>query len=271
MSRSNETVLITGASAGIGKDAAHALIDAGYTVYAAARRLDAMDELKSRGATTIKMDVTSEDDVRAVVDQITRERGGVDILVNNAGYADQGSVEDMSQADARAIFDVNLFGLGRLTQLALPHMREQGKGRIINISSAGGKVPLPLCAWYIASKHALEGWSDSLRMETAQFGIKVVIIEPGTIDTEFNDVAFSKFVERTGDSAYRPMVDRFIKLVEDMGGSEPSVVTKVIMKAVDAKKPKIRYLAGNMAGVTMSVRKWLGDAVYDRMIAGMVK
>ncbi|MEM7413788.1 MAG: oxidoreductase [Myxococcota bacterium] len=267
----NQTVLITGASAGIGKDAAKALIDAGYTVYAAARRLGAMDDLKSLGATTLKMDITREEDVQAVVDQISRERGGIDILINNAGYADQGSIEDMSQEDARAIFDVNLFGLGHLTQLALPYMREKGEGRVINISSAGGRVPLPLCGWYIASKHALEGWSDSLRMETAQFGIKVVIIEPGTINTEFNDVAFSKFVERTGNSAYRPMVDKFIKLVEGMGGSEPSVVTKVILQAASAKKPKTRYVAGNMAGTTIAVRKWFGDGVYDRMIAGMIK
>ena len=177
----NTTVLITGASSGIGKETAKQLLTKGYTVYAAARRLEKMDDLKEIGCIPLKMDITKEDDIRAVVERICEERGGVDILINNAGFGTQGSIEETSLDDARYQFDVNLFGLARLTQLVLPYMRENRFGKIINISSVGGKIYVPLGGWYHATKHALEGWSDCLRTEVQRFGIDVVIVEPGAI------------------------------------------------------------------------------------------
>ncbi len=267
----NQTVLITGASAGIGKETAKQLIDRGYSVYAAARRTESMKDLGNLGATVIGMDVTKEADVQTTVQQISDERGGIDVLINNAGCADQGAMEDTSPEDARAMFDVNVFGLARLTQLALPYMREKGDGRIINVSSAGGRLYIPLCSWYIASKHAVEGFSDCLRNELAPFGIKVVIIEPGAIQTEFEDVSLRKTAERSGSGPYADMVRSFLRMNADLGGSHPSVIADVILEAIEAKKPKARYVAGKLAKTTIRTRRWLGDGAYDRLIASMMK
>ena len=178
-----KTALITGASSGIGKATAKKLLKDGLNVYVVARRLDKMQDLVQLGASAIKMDITIEADVNNVIEQISKECDGIDILINNAGYANYGSIEDTSLEDARRQFDVNLFGLAELTKKVLPYMRSKNEGMIVNISSAGGRIYTPLGAWYHATKHALEGWSDCLRLELKQFGIKVVIIEPGIIKT----------------------------------------------------------------------------------------
>ena len=186
MTTSNrQTALVTGASAGIGKATVKALLEAGYTVYAAARRVENMRDLEDLGSVVLKMDVTNEEDLVAGVERINSEQGGVDILVNNAGFGLYGPMEDIPLDDARYQFEVNLFGLARLTQLVLPHMREQEAGKIVNVSSIAGKMHAPLGSWYIATKHALEGWSDCLRFELKSFGVDVIIIEPGLIHTEF--------------------------------------------------------------------------------------
>ncbi|MEM6431987.1 MAG: SDR family NAD(P)-dependent oxidoreductase, partial [Deinococcota bacterium] len=152
---SQQIALVTGASSGIGKATAKQLLADGLTVYVAARRVEKMDDLKELGAIPLKMDITQDDDIRAVVDTITQQNGGVDVLVNNAGYAIYGAVEDIPIEDARRQFEVNIFGLARLTQLVLPHMRDKRAGKIINISSVGGKIYTLLGAWYHATKHAL--------------------------------------------------------------------------------------------------------------------
>ena len=267
--RSQKVILITGASSGIGKESAKQLVSKGYRVYAAARRLEQMQDLEALGCATIRMDISKEEEVEEVVGNILDEAGTVDVLVNNAGYATQGPVEEMPLEDARAIFDVNLFGLGYLTKLVLPGMREQGAGRIVNIGSAGGKVYLPLSAWYIASKHALEGWNDCLRTELKQFGIDVVLIEPGAIATEFNGVAMSSILERSGDGPYGKLAHAYVNL--DVPGSHPSVIADVIVKAVETKKTKYRYVAGKMARTTIGMRKWLGDKAYDRLLDTIYK
>ena len=164
--------LVTGASAGMGKDFARALLDEGMIVYAAARRLEQMQDLAELGAITVKMDITKEEDIQTLVQQINKDHGAVDVLINNAGFGLYGAVEDVDINDARYQFEVNLFGLARLTQALLPAMREQGSGTIINISSMGGKVYAPFGAWYHATKHALEGWSDCLRLELKDFGMR---------------------------------------------------------------------------------------------------
>ena len=266
-SPAGQTVLITGASSGIGKAIAIRLLREGYFVYSAARRVEQMRELEEMGATLIKMDVTREKDITAGVERIREERGGTDILVNNAGFGLYGPVEETPLDAARYQFEVNLFGLARLTQLVLPRMREKGAGKIVNISSIGGKVYSPLGAWYYATKHALEGWSDCLRWELKRFGIDVIIIQPGLIRTEFGDVAFGGLKEKMRDSAYSRVFDRLTQRMDGYGGgSPPSVIADVVLKAVRARRPKTRYAAGRFAKPTLLFRKLASDRMFDRLL-----
>lgn len=270
-----KVVLITGASAGIGKDAARNLIQKGYTVYAGARRVEKMQDLKDLGGYPLKLDVTNEAQVQAAFDEIRERHGGVDILINNAGFAHQGPVEEVSIEEAQYQYEVNLFGLARVTQKAIPYMRVQGAGKIINISSAGGKVYFALGAWYISSKHALEGWSDCLRVELKPFGIDVVIIEPGAIATEFNDVSVDPLIELYGSGPYRESIEAFVEFNKKndsnpANSSPPSVITNVILKAIQAKRPKIRYVAGAMAKPIIFLRRWGGDRFFDWVITRML-
>ncbi len=267
-------VLVTGASSGIGKATAMTLIEEGYTVYVAARRVEKMDDLKALGAHPLKMDITKEEDIKAVVETITHAHGGVDILINNAGFGMYGAMEDTTLDDARYQFEVNLFGLARLTQAVLPHMRAQGFGKIVNLSSMGGKVYFPLGTWYHATKHALEGWSDALRLEVAPFGIDVIIIEPGAIKTEFGDVMITPMMERSGDTAYADLAERMAAASRDSyekgQSSPPSLIAHTIAKALKARRPRTRYAAGTWAKPLMAARKWLGDRVFDRLVMNTV-
>ena len=169
-----QVAFVTGASSGMGKETALRLLDKGLIVYVAARRLELMTDLQERGAIAIQMDISKEEQIVAAIQKVEAAHGGIDVLINNAGFGMYGSMEESSIADARYQFEVNLFGLARLTQLALPYMRQKGAGTIVNISSMGGKMYTPLGSWYHATKHALEGWSDCLRIELASFGIKVI-------------------------------------------------------------------------------------------------
>lgn len=270
-----KVALVTGASSGIGKATAIQLLNDGLKVYVAARRVEKMKDLEEMGATVIKMDVTNETDIAAGVEQIKKEHGGVDILVNNAGYAIYGSVEDTTIEDARRQFDVNIFGLARITQLVLPYMRDKGAGKIINISSVGGKVYTPLGAWYHATKHAVEGWSDCLRLELKQFGIDVVIIEPGIIATEFTEVMIDPMIKRAGNGPYKWLTEQLNISTSKMYGSKraskPEVVAKAISKAVKTNKPKTRYRVGYMAKPAIFMRWSLSDKMYDRGVLSMAK
>lgn len=269
------TILVTGASSGMGKDTAMRLLRDGHTVYVAARRLDQMQDLKDLGAIPVKMDITQDEDILAAVRTITSVHGGVDVLVNNAGFGMYGSVEETSIEDARYQFEVNLFGLARLTQLLVPAMRERGAGKIINLSSMGGKIYTPLGAWYHATKHALEGWSDCLRLELAPFGIDVVIIEPGIIATEFGNVLLDPMLKRSGNGPYKALAQGIAKGTRDSydkpgAASPPSVVSEAIAKAIAAKKPQTRYAVGKLARPLMLLRTFLGDRIYDKVIMSQV-
>ncbi|MBM7624112.1 oxidoreductase [Sporohalobacter salinus] len=270
-----KVVLVTGASSGIGKATAKKLIEEGYTVYGAARRLEKMENLKKMGEGSIKMDITKEEDIKNCVDKIIKEQGKIDVLFNNAGFGLYGAVEDVSLEDARYQFEVNLFGLARITQLVLPHMRKQKSGTIINTSSIGGRIYTPFGAWYHATKHALEGWSDVLRLEVEQFGIDVVIIEPGIIETEFADAVSSSMMKNSGDGLYKDMAKVVAKSMEDSykegNGSCPTVIAKTVSKAIKARKPKTRYVAGKMAKPLMFMRKWLPDKIFDKVIMSQMK
>lgn len=269
-----KVILITGASSGMGKDTAKQLIKEGHIVYGVARRVEKMKDLKEMGGYTLKMDITKEEDILAVVETISKAHGGVDVLVNNAGFGSYGAMEDTSIEDARYQFEVNLFGLARLTQLVLPHMRQKKGGKIINISSMGGKIYFPLGTWYHATKHALEGWSDSLRLELKPFNIKVVIIEPGAIQTEFGDVMTAPMMKRSGNTAYAPMANALNKSVTasyEKGGSSPtSVITNLISKAIRVKNPKTRYAAGKWAKPMLFLRHWLSDKLFDKVVMSSI-
>lgn len=267
----SKIALITGASSGLGEDFAKALLKEGLIVYAAARRLEKMDELKELGAIPLKMDITKDEDILAVVARIQKDHGKIDVLINNAGFALFGAMEDISLEDARYQFEVNLFGMARLTQLVLPLMRTGGSGRIINISSMGGKIYTPLGSWYHATKHALEGWSDCLRLELAQFEIDVVLIEPGAIKTEFADMMVEPLLKHSGTGLYSKLARAVANVTKHLysetgSGSDSSVITDLILKAVRAKKTKTRYVAGKYAKSMMFIRKWFGDRVFDWVV-----
>lgn len=265
-----KVALVTGASSGIGKAIAKQLLEDGLIVYVAARRVEKMQDLEQLGAIALGMDITKEDDLKRVVERIESDRNGVDILVNNAGYAIYGAMEDTTIEDARRQFEVNLFGLANLTKAVLPTMRAKQSGKIINISSMGGKIYTPFGSWYHATKHALEGWSDCLRLELAPFNIDVVIIEPGVIKTEFGDVMLAPMMERSGNSAYSTMAKKMEQMTknsyEQGNASDPSVIAKVVSQAVKAKKPRTRYVAGKLAKPMIFLRKWLGDRLFDKII-----
>lgn len=270
-----KVVLVTGASSGIGKETARTLLEERYTVYAAARRIDRMRDLEGLGAIALEMDITRDDDIVRAVNTIASAQGGIDILVNNAGFGMYGAMEDTSLDDARYQFEVNLFGLARLTQLALPHMREQHAGKIVNISSMGGRVYTPLGSWYHATKHALEGWSDCLRIEVAPFGIDVIVIEPGLIQTEFSEVMVRPMLERSGNSAYADLAQKVARATRDSyergNASSPSLIAGVISRALRAGRPRTRYVAGKWARPMIFLRKWFGDRVFDKAVASALK
>lgn len=273
-----KVALVTGASSGIGEAAATRLIDAGFTVYAGARRLDRMAALASRGAILLPLDLTDDASIVAAVERIRTERGRIDVLLNNAGYGSYGAVEDVPIEEARRQFDVNVFGLARLTQLVTPHMRAQGSagpsgGRIINISSIGGKFYEPFGAWYHATKFAVEGFSDSLRMELKPFGVDVVLIEPGPIITEWNEIARDSLLERSGDTDYATYARRAHRVLTEFDkpgrASRPEAVARKIRKAATTRRPAARYPVGRGARMITSSRDHLPDRVFDQVISRM--
>jgi NAD(P)-dependent dehydrogenase (short-subunit alcohol dehydrogenase family) len=265
-----KTVLVTGASSGMGMATAQKLVAKGYRVYAAARRVERMRELEELGVRAIRMDISVDDDIVAAVDRMAAEQGGVDVLVNSAGFGSYGAMEDTPLDEARYQFEVNMFGLARLTQLTLPHMREQRSGVIVNVSSMGGRIYTPLGSWYHATKHALEGWSDCLRIELAPFGIRVVIVEPGAIETEWGAVATELVLQRSGETAYADQAQRVAARMRASyapgKGSPPSLVADTIAGAIESDRPKTRYAVGKYARSMIAMRKWLGDRAFDRIL-----
>jgi NAD(P)-dependent dehydrogenase (short-subunit alcohol dehydrogenase family) len=270
-----KTALVTGASSGMGKEIAKRLLADGYRVYVAARQVEKMAELRQLGAHPLKMDIAKDDDIRAAVDTVLAETGGVDVLVNNAGFGLYGPVEEVGIDEARYQFEVNVFGAARLTQLLLPAMRERRSGTIVNITSMGGKIYTLLGAWYHATKHALEGWSDCLRLELAPFGIRVVIVEPGLIETGFGDVVAKGLVARSGRGPYGDVTRAVAKSTQEAygqgRGTSPTVIASLVSKAVKASRPRTRYVAGAYANPLILIRKWFGDRLFDRMIMSQMR
>ncbi|MCX5791707.1 MAG: oxidoreductase [Elusimicrobia bacterium] len=269
-----QIVLITGASAGIGRAAAELLLREGYTVYAAARRLEKLKELAPLGAKPLPLDVTDEGSVKNAVDTVLKAEGRIDVLVNNAGYGAHGAVEDVPIAEARRQFEVNLFGLARLTQLALPGMRARGAGRIINISSIAGKITTPLGGWYHASKHALEAYSDALRLEAGRFGIKVILIEPGPIRTEWDNTALVNLEKYSGAGVYAPLVKSLtgrFRAGYRNSAPGPEVVAAAILKAARASRPAARYAVPFQAKAILFIKWLLPDRLLDLALNYLLK
>jgi len=244
----SKVIIITGASSGIGYSTAEYLAKQGHKVYGAARRIEKMESLRQCGVTPLKMDVTDEASVKNAVAEVAKKEGRIDVLVNNAGYGSYGAIEDVKLEEARQQFEVNVFGLAAITKEVLPYMRNQKSGRIINVSSMGGRVTTYFGAWYHATKYAVEAFSDALRMEAGEFGIKVSLIEPGGIKTPWGNIAADHLAESAKGGAYEA---KAIKAAEGVRRqyagnmmSNPKVISKAISHAVNSCSPKTRYLIG---------------------------
>jgi NAD(P)-dependent dehydrogenase (short-subunit alcohol dehydrogenase family) len=271
-------VLITGCSTGIGRATALRLNADGWKVVATARKPESIADLASAGCQTLALDVTDASSMEAAVSQIEAEHGSVGALVNNAGYSQSGAVESVLLDEARAQFETNVFGLSRLSQLVLPGMREAGAGRIINISSMGGKLVIAGGGWYHATKHAVEALSDAMRFEVAPFGVDVVIIEPGAIKTEFGETAVSAMEKNDDSGPYtsfnramgQATLDAYEKGPLKLLGGEPDDVAKKIEKALKARKPKPRYKVTASAHMFMGTRRLMSDRMWDRFIGTQI-
>ncbi|WP_261810928.1 oxidoreductase [Levilactobacillus humaensis] len=261
-----KVALVTGASSGIGNAIARSLHRNGVTVYAGARRVSRMNDLDDLGITTLALDVTDAKSVESVVNRIVSETGRIDILVNNAGYGLMGAVEDVPLEQAEDQFAVNLFGVARLIQSVLPMMRQQHAGRIINVTSVDGKVAQPLAGWYVASKFALEGLSDTLRLELAPKGIHVAVIEPGAIKSAWADIATDHLKQTSAHGPYQEAAadaGRILQVVKRFS-SEPRVIARLVDRAALSRRPKTRYSAGDGSQI-LFVRRFLSDRTIDRM------
>ena len=270
-----KVILITGASSGIGYDAATALAAEGHKVYAAARRVEMMEPLKAMGITPVKMDVTDEQSMADGVKAVLEQEGRIDVLVNNAGYGYFGSIENVSMAEARRQQEVNVFGLARLCQLVLPTMRKQGSGRIVNTSSIAGKIMLPFGGWYNVSKFSVEALSDALRMEVKPFGIDVVMIEPGGIKTDWGIIAARHLKESSAGTPYEADGSRFADVMHYGYSSNllssPHVITRAILRAVDSHHPKARYRTGRASHLLVFLHDVLPTRCWDAMMRRSVR
>lgn len=256
----------------MGKDFALRLLSEGYIVYGAARRIERMQDIEAAGGVALAMDVTDDATMSAGVDRIIAEQGRLDVLINNAGYGQMGALEDVPIDVARRQLEVNLIGVGRLTQLCLPHMRARKSGKIVNISSIGGKCAFPMAGWYHASKFALEGYSDALRMEVRPFGIDVVVIEPGGTDSEWFPLAIAELERYSARNAYANLVTAIRNSPSwKRKMPAPGVITDLVVKALKARKPRSRYHGASGAGLILFLRHVLSDRMYDRLIMTQYK
>src|SRR5450755_3939537 len=271
-----KVAIVTGASSGIGHATAFRLHEAGYAVYAGARRVEKMKDLADLGIHAIELDVTDDASMVAFVDRVIAETGRIDVLVNNAGYGAFGALEDVPNDEGRRQFDVNVFGLARLTQLVLPHMRTQRSGRIINMSSMGGRIVEPLGSWYHATKFAVEGMSDALRLELKPFGIRVVLIEPGGMNTEWGGISADSLLATSAHTAYAAQatgVARMLRSVDQKPkpSSSPDRIAKAVVRAAQARRPKTRYLLGPGAKPRVTLHRFVPDRAFDAILARVFK
>ncbi|WP_430296715.1 oxidoreductase [Sinomonas sp. B1-1] len=270
-----QVALVTGASSGIGEATVRALLAAGFTVYAAARRTERMQGLVHDGARVLALDLTDDASITAAAAAILAEAGRIDVLVNNAGYGSYGSLEEVPIEEGRRQFEVNVFGLARLTQLVLPGMRERRSGTIVNVSSMGGKFYEPLGTWYHATKFAVEGLSDSLRIELRPFGVRVVIIEPGAVRSEWSGIARDTLLARSGTGPYAKYARRvagvFALSYRGTLAAKPEAIGAVILHAVLSERPKPRYPVAGGAPIVLFLRRLLPDRAFDLFVRAVYR
>ncbi len=271
MADRSKAVLITGCSTGIGRATSERLAGKGWTVYATARRTEAIEDLKAKGCHTLALDVTDEASMRDAVSQVEQAEGAVGVLVNNAGYSQSGAVESVNLDDVRSQFETNVFGLIRMCQLALPGMRSQGWGKIVNVSSMGGKMTFPGGGIYHATKHAVEAISDALRFEVRGFGVDVIVIEPGLIRTQFGEAAVNSI--ESGTNANGPYAEFNAAVAATTAGAYdgplarlgggPETVARKIEKAISRRRPRTRYPVTPSARMIMGIHTVLPDRGWD--------
>ncbi|MEK6708191.1 MAG: SDR family NAD(P)-dependent oxidoreductase [Pseudomonadota bacterium] len=264
--------LVTGASSGIGKATAELLAANGYYVFALARRMERLEQMRSRQIEPIRLDVTDAEGIRAAVEHVIASKGQIDVLVNNAAYGQLGAVECVSMEAAHQQFEVNVFGYARFMQAVLPHMRRQKSGRIINITSILGRVPIPGFGWYAASKHAVEVLSETLRNEVMGSGIDVVVIAPGLIKTEFvpRQLALLETV------AHPPVYQRLLAgvrglLVDEPRAPGPEIIARAVLEAVTAANPPVRHALPSDSKMAIMARWLLGPRVFSWAIRYLMK
>ncbi len=271
----NKVILLTGASSGIGYDAARILARQGHKVYAAARRMEMMEPLKAEGIVPIRMDVTDSQSMAEGVQAVIDAEGRIDVLVNNAGYGYFGAVETVSDEEARRQIEVNVFGLAALCRLVIPHMRRQHSGLIVNTSSIAGMIVLPFGGWYHVSKYSVEALSDALRMELKPFGINVAMIEPGGIRTDWGIIAARHLAESARGTAYEsaalPEADLLDKAYRGRFLSNPKVVANAISRAVNSRRPRARYRIGRFAHTGVAMHRLLPARWWDALLRRFVR
>ncbi len=270
----SKAVLITGCSTGIGRATAVRLAARGHTVYATARRVEAIADLGDRGCRTLALDVTDEASMTAAVEAVVRAEGAVGVLVNNAGYSQSGALESLTMDDVRRQFETNVFGLLRMCQLALPGMRDQRWGRIVNVSSMGANFVFPGGGSYHATKYAVDAMSDALRFEVRGFGVDVAIVQPGLIRTEFAQTAAAEASGPAGGpyASFNASVAQATRDGYEKGplarlGGGPEAVAKAIERAITSDTPKIRYRVTPSARLLIRLRRLMTDGLWDRMLA----
>jgi NADP-dependent 3-hydroxy acid dehydrogenase YdfG len=267
----SKAVLITGCSSGIGHATAELLARNGWTVYATARHPETLADLDAQGCKTLALDVTDEASMSAAVNAVIAAEGAVGVLINNAGYSQSGAVESVPLDQVRRQFETNVFGLVRMCQLVLPGMREQHWGRIVNLSSMGGRLTFPGGGFYHGSKYAVEAISDALRFEVSGFGVRVIVIEPGLIVTNFGETAAGS-VERAG-GPYADFNRDVARAIEDVYqgplaklGAGPDAVAKTIAGALSSEHPKTRYPVTISAHLMINQRRLMPDRLWDRVM-----
>jgi short-subunit dehydrogenase len=265
-----KVILITGASSGMGYQTARILAEQGHRVYGAARRVEQIEELAPYGVQALRLDITNEQSVTQVVQELIEREGRIDVLINNAGYGYFGAIEDVPIADAKHQFEVNIFGLARITQEVLPYMRAQKSGRIVNLASVAGHVTLAFGAWYNATKYALEAFSDALRMEVKPFGIDVVIIEPGAIRTDWGIIAANHLRDVSKGGAYEQDGSRVAEGLRRIYLSKiptnPAVISRKIAKAAVCRCPRTRYRTGRGAKLMVFFHQILPTRLWDYLV-----
>jgi NAD(P)-dependent dehydrogenase (short-subunit alcohol dehydrogenase family) len=273
MTSISRAVVVTGCSSGIGRETAMLFARHGWTVYATARRLGSIADLADSGCRLLELDVTDQVSASAAVDTVVREQGAIGVLVNNAGVSELGATETVSLERLQRVFDTNVFGMLRMTQLALPGMRAQRWGRIVNVGSMNGRWIMPGFGGYAASKHAVEAFSDAVRFEVRPFGVEVSLIAPGMVRTRFGETAAERRDAGDAGDAYGDFNERIAESTHtwDTGmrarlACDPSDVAERVVRAAASRNPRARYRVAPSASMMLALRRVLSERAFEALL-----